>query len=121
VICRCLCIRVQSRLLRNQEVARFGSPPAVDFCGFAACMGVPVARRSDSWSTDLAMTDCEHSGDLGVRPINGGRGGAMEQRGDGLDGPPVSPPERVPTPSSARSAGWRRFSSPGPLRCLTPG
>ncbi|XP_051203852.1 putative 1-phosphatidylinositol-3-phosphate 5-kinase FAB1C [Lolium perenne] len=84
-------------------------------------MGVPVARRSDSWSTDLAMTDWEHSADLGGRPINGGRGGATEQRGGGLDGPPVSPPERVPTPSSARSVGWRRFSSPGPLRCSTPG
>ncbi|CAM0913962.1 unnamed protein product [Alopecurus aequalis] len=77
-------------------------------------MGVPLARRSDSWSTDLAaMAD---SGDLGVRPIiNGGPGdGATEQRGDGG-------PERVPTPSSARSMGWRRFSSPGPLRCTTPG
>lgn len=116
------------RLLRNQEALGLGSPPtpAADFCGLAACMGVPVVRRSDSWSTDLAMADCggsEHGGDLGGRPINGGRGaGAMEQRGDGPDGaPPVSPPERVPTPSSARSAGWRRFSSPGPLRCSTPG
>uniref|UniRef100_A0ACD5VAU1 Uncharacterized protein n=1 Tax=Avena sativa TaxID=4498 RepID=A0ACD5VAU1_AVESA len=86
-------------------------------------MGVPVVRKSDSWITDLAMTDCSGSehGDLGGRPINGGRGGAMEQRGEGSAGPPISPPERVPTPSSARSAGWRRFSSPGPLRCSTPG
>ncbi|XP_048546330.1 putative 1-phosphatidylinositol-3-phosphate 5-kinase FAB1C [Triticum urartu] len=86
-------------------------------------MGVPVARKSDSWVTDLAMTDCGAGdrSDLGVRPINGGRGAAMEQRGDGLDGATMSPPERVPTPSSSRSAGWRRFSSPGPLRCSTPG
>ncbi|KQK18683.1 putative 1-phosphatidylinositol-3-phosphate 5-kinase FAB1C isoform X1 [Brachypodium distachyon] len=85
-------------------------------------MGVPVAQKSDYWITGLAMTDCGGSErcDLGVRPINGGRGGAMEQRGDGFDGPPVSPPERVPTPSTSRSAGRRSFSSPGPLRCSTP-
>uniref|UniRef100_A0A0E0HNP1 1-phosphatidylinositol-3-phosphate 5-kinase n=1 Tax=Oryza nivara TaxID=4536 RepID=A0A0E0HNP1_ORYNI len=70
------------------------------------------------------MTDCGGGGggercDLGFRPINGGRGAAMEQRGDGTDGPSVSPPERVPTPSSSRYAGWRRLSSPGPLRCST--
>lgn len=92
------------------------------FSGLAAFMGVPVAQKSDSWIADLAMTDCGGSEccDVGVRPINGGRGGAMGQRGDGMDGPPMSPPERVPTPSTSRLAGWRRFSSPGPLRCSTP-
>lgn len=82
-------------------------------------MGVPVAQKSDSWVTVLAMTD---SGGLGVRPINGGRGSAVEQRGLGLgdNGPPVSPPERVSTPPAPRLAAWWRMSSPGPLRCSTP-
>ncbi|KAL5199263.1 hypothetical protein ABZP36_020466 [Zizania latifolia] len=83
-------------------------------------MGVFVAQKYDSCISDLAMADCGGERcDLGVRPINGGRGAAMEQRDDGTDGPSVSPPERVPTPSSSRYAGWRRFSSPGPLRCST--
>ncbi|TKW20835.1 hypothetical protein SEVIR_4G115500v4 [Setaria viridis] len=80
-------------------------------------MGVPVAHKSDSWSAELAMADC---GGLGVRPINGGRGGAVEQRESGENGPPVSPPERVFTPPVPRMAAWRRMSSPGPLRCSTP-
>uniref|UniRef100_A0A0D9WP16 1-phosphatidylinositol-3-phosphate 5-kinase n=1 Tax=Leersia perrieri TaxID=77586 RepID=A0A0D9WP16_9ORYZ len=67
------------------------------------------------------MTDCGGGErcDLGFRPINGVRGGAMEHRGDGADGPSVSPPERIPTPTSSRYAPWRRLSSPGPLRCST--
>ncbi|KAF8723677.1 hypothetical protein HU200_021639 [Digitaria exilis] len=80
-------------------------------------MGVPVALKSDSWPAEVAMTDC---GGLGVRPINGGRGGALEQRESGEDGPPVSPPERVFTPPAPRMAAWRRMSSPVPLRCSTP-
>jgi 1-phosphatidylinositol-3-phosphate 5-kinase len=81
-------------------------------------MGVPVAHKSDSWSAELAMADC---GGLGVRPINGSRGGgAVEQGESGDNGPPVSPPERVFTPPVPRMASWRRMSSPGPLRCSTP-
>ncbi|KAL6605816.1 hypothetical protein ACP70R_041469 [Stipagrostis hirtigluma subsp. patula] len=85
-------------------------------------MGVPVAQKSDSWISGFAMTDCGggESCGLGVRPINGGRGGAVEQRDAGKDGPPVSPPERVCTPPASRLAGWRRFSSPDPLRCSAP-
>jgi 1-phosphatidylinositol-3-phosphate 5-kinase len=85
-------------------------------------MGVPVAQKSDSWVAELAMADC--GGDScgrGVRPTNGGRGGAIEQREAGQDGPPVSPPERACTPPASRMGGWRRFSSPGPVRCPTPG
>ncbi|KAJ1258876.1 hypothetical protein BS78_10G109300 [Paspalum vaginatum] len=81
-------------------------------------MGVPVAQKSDSWVSELAMTDC---GGLGVRPINGGRGGAVEKREAGDNGPPVSPLERVWTPPPVqRLAAWRRMSSSGPLRCSTP-
>ncbi|XP_062233139.1 1-phosphatidylinositol-3-phosphate 5-kinase FAB1B-like isoform X2 [Phragmites australis] len=86
-------------------------------------MGVPVAQKSDSWIAELAMTDCcdgGESGGLGGRPINGGRGGAVEQPESGTDRSPVSPSERVCTPPASRLAGWRRFSSPGPLRCTTP-
>ncbi|XP_062228636.1 putative 1-phosphatidylinositol-3-phosphate 5-kinase FAB1C [Phragmites australis] len=85
-------------------------------------MGVPVEQKSDSWIAYLAMMDFGggESCGLGVRPINGGRGGGVEQREAGKDGPPVSPPERVCTPPASRLAGWRRFSSPGPLRCTTP-
>ncbi|OEL21040.1 putative 1-phosphatidylinositol-3-phosphate 5-kinase FAB1C [Dichanthelium oligosanthes] len=63
------------------------------------------------------MADC---GGLGGRHINGGRGGAVEQRESCENGPPVSPPERVSTPPAQRMAAWRRMSSPGPLRCSTP-
>ncbi|CAL5037942.1 unnamed protein product [Urochloa decumbens] len=80
-------------------------------------MGVPVAQKSDCWSAERAMVDC---GGLGVRPINGVRGGAMEQRESGENGLPVSPPERVFSPPAPRMAAWRRMSSPGPLRCSTP-
>ncbi|TVU11747.1 hypothetical protein EJB05_45349, partial [Eragrostis curvula] len=85
-------------------------------------MGVPVARKSDSWVAELAMADCSggESCGLGVWPINGGRGGAVEQREAGQDGHPVSPPERVCTPPTLRVGGWRRLSSPGPVRCSTP-
>ncbi|GJN29091.1 hypothetical protein PR202_gb17284 [Eleusine coracana subsp. coracana] len=88
-------------------------------------MGVPVAQKSDSWVAEIGMADCGGDGvgescGLGVRPINGGRGGEAEQRGTGQDGPPVSPPERACTPPTSRMGGWRRFSSPGPVRCLTP-
>ncbi|KAL6839624.1 hypothetical protein ACP4OV_030563 [Aristida adscensionis] len=85
-------------------------------------MGVPIAQKSDSCVADLGLMDCGRgeSGGLGVRPINGGRGGAGEQREAGKDGPPASPPERVCTPPASRLAGWRRLSSPGPLRCSSP-
>ncbi|KAK3132128.1 hypothetical protein QOZ80_6AG0516240 [Eleusine coracana subsp. coracana] len=88
-------------------------------------MGVPVAQKSDSWVAEIGMADCGGDGvgescGLGVRPINGGRGGEAEQRGTGQEGPPVSPPERACTPPTSRMGGWRRFSSPGPVRCLTP-
>jgi 1-phosphatidylinositol-3-phosphate 5-kinase len=84
-------------------------------------MGVPVAQKSDSWIVDLAMADCGgESCGLGVRLINGDRGGAEEQREAGQDGPPVSPLERACTQHTSRMGGWRRFSSPGPVRCPTP-
>jgi 1-phosphatidylinositol-3-phosphate 5-kinase len=83
-------------------------------------MGVPVAQKSDSWIVEPAMADCgDESCGLVVRPINGDRGGAEEQREAGQDGPPVSPLERACTPPTSRMGGWRRFSSPGPVRCPT--
>lgn len=88
-------------------------------------MGVPVAQKSDSWVAELGMAYFGGGGvgdscGLGVRPINGGGGGEAEQREAGLDGPLVSPPERACTPPTSGMGGWRRFSSPGPVRCLTP-
>ena len=103
-------------LHRNQELPTLGFQQPF-FSGSGAFMGVPIAQKSDSWTAELAMADC---GGLGVRPINGGRGGAVEQRESGEKGPPVSPPERVFTPPAPRMAAWRRMSSPGPLRCSTP-
>lgn len=98
--------------IERSRTSHFGLPVAFFSCS-GAFMGVPVAQKSDSWVTVLAMTD---SGG----PIKGGRGGAVEQRGLGDRGTPVSPPERVCTPPAPRLAAWRLMSSPGPLQCSTP-